>query len=399
MEREDSQISRRHFLRAITQTGAAFTMGTCSLPAGAQVSRLAQGSIRPDEPALERLIQDLIRQGHVPAAQLCVSKDGQIVVNRTYGWLDPDSRIALPTNGRLIVASLDKAITRTAIELLCARQTLVPGTDERFSMSLRPFSLFRQLDIAPPDGHIADVRLLDATVEHLLKHQVGLDSDVQFCNKVQECLGLTQLPTIRDAMRYHYYRRLDRPVGISSEYSSAGYMVLRCLIDLAGGGYINYLQQELFGPAGTKDICLSRTRLSERDPLEVRYRCANYGPSIFPEERGATAWDVNGGNGHYLDYHLVLAASAEAMAKYLCHWQCASENRLWTTTPAQLAPGLNNGCSQTDGETLAIRTAMEQRRWSMCNYVLLMNWPSDGANFKSADLHLQMDGILKRAGW
>lgn len=347
----------------------------------------------------EAAVLQLISEGEVPAALLCVSKNGQIVFSRAYGWLDSRLKTALPVNARIGLASLDKIITATAIDILCRRGAHIPKSSQTFSKSLRPFVLFQEMGIAPPNGYVRDPRLLGATVDNLLNHQVGLNDSVHFGFELQKVLGIRTLPTTADAMRYHYFQTLNRPITDKYEYSSAGFMVLRYLIDIAGGGFLNFLKREVFGPAGSTDVCQSHARIGERDPLEVRYVCSASGPSILPEDKGAIVPETEGGNGRYVDYHLVLAASAEAVVRYLSYWNWGTAERLWTGSPAELSPGINNGYHFFNGRMAAIRTAMQQRRNTMCNFALLTNWAKDRPYVKPPDFHERLETVLTRHGW
>ena len=364
----------------------------------------ATGFMKPGTEIFETVLLEAIAPSIVPAVQLCVSKDGEIVFNRAYGWINPYIKKPLPTNARIGLASLDKVVTDTAIELLCKKQTPIPGTNQYVSKTLQPFVVFRQLGIAPADGTLRDERLLQVTVENLIKHEGGgLDERVHEGFAVQQQLKLDRLPTPSDGIKFLFYQPLKRAPGTLSEYNSAGYFVLRFLIDLVGGGFVEYLKREVFGPAGTQDICLSRARPADRDPLEARYVCARKGPSIFPEDHGALIPEIEGGYGRYVDNHLVLAASAEAMTHYLSYWFFGAADRLWKDSPGQLAPGLNNGGGGYNGGMVGIATNMEQRRWTMCNYVGLANWVSDrsGASHRDfpTDLHQGMKTVLERMGW
>lgn len=342
---------------------------------------------------------ELIREGDVPAAQLCVSKGGRVVLSRAYGWLDPVKRTPLPTNARIGLASLDKVVTSTAIDLLCKARAHIPGTHEVLSHDLRPFVVFRSLGLGPADGSLVDHRLLEITVDHLLKHQAGLDQTVHDARAVQSVLKMSTPPTPRDSIRFFFRTSLDRDVGAGSSYNSAGYFVLRFLVDMIGHGFIPYLKKNVFGPAGTSDICLSHARVADRDPLEVRYKCSGCGPSIFPEDRGRVIPEIEGGNGRYVDSHLVLATSAEAVVKYLSYWVFGSGDRLWSESPAALAPGLNDGWGVYNGGMVGVRTTMVQRRWTMCNYALLMNWAGDRPGVKISDMAARLTMEAERLGW
>jgi len=153
-----------------------------------------------------------------------------------------------------------------------------------------------------------------------------------------------------------------------------------------------------FDPAGTPNICLSRTRPSNRDPLEVRYKCEPTGPSVFPKDNNKVLPRVEGG-GDWYDHHLILAASAEAVVRYLSYWYFGESWRLWADEPRHLTPGLNNGGGVFFGGMTGIRTVMNQRRWKMCNFAFLTNWVSTRPGVKEQDFNKRLEMVCEKLGW
>lgn len=398
---------RRRFLQAILTTGVASTStlwhgwaqtSTREITDSSKEGFPASGPMEPGTEEFNTAALELISEGEVPAAQLCVSKDGKIVLNRAYGYLDAGKNSPLPLNARFRLASLDKVITGTAIHRLIEDRALIRNTGEKMRLDLHPFQLFQKMGISAPADSKTDPRLFDITVKHLLDHSSGLDQGVHSAQKVQKTLELSGLPKAVDAIRYHFTKSLSFDPGSKSSYNSAGYWVLRLLVELAGGSFIGYLKKEIFGPAKTNDICLSHTRPSDRDPLEVRYQCQGSGPSLFPDQKGQVIPLIDGG-GEYNDNHLVMAASAEAVARFLSYWYFGEAKRLWTERPSRLAPGLNNGWGFFHGGMTGIRTMMFQRRWSMCNVVLLTNWVRDRPGVKPQDFAKKLEQVCKRLNW
>jgi len=368
------------------------------------------GTMDPGTEEFETAVLELLAERNVVAAQLCVSKGGRIVLNRAYGYIDPWKKTPLPVNARFRLASVDKIVTGTAVGQLCAAHAPLPlpkQSKKRYEMGLglRPFQYFRELGVGPVPGVSPDPRLYDITVEHLLEHQAGLDQSVHSFTTLREAFGLQRLPVPADAIRYHFSRPLSFDPGSKSQYDSAGYWVLRILVGLAqqqadpsqknlGPAFINYLKKNVFGPAGTDDLCLSHIRFPERERKEVRY-CVKKGGS---DEDGVFV-DL-GADGDYNDHHLILATSAEAMVRYLCYWYLGGEKRLWTTDPAHLAPGLNNGGGSFFGGMEGIETMINQRRWDMVNWCLLMNNTGGSvAGAKPQDTNRRLEAVCQKLGW
>lgn len=403
------RLARRRFLRSavgggvVTLTGAlgsahGWAQSTGRKKKAASPTSTNSGVMEPGTEEFETAALELTSVGDVPAAQLCVSKDGKIVFNRAYGWLDRQKRNRLPVNARFRLASLDKVITGTAIRQLIDAQAPLKPTGDRMSLELRPFRVFEKMGIGPEKGVRTDPRLFDVTVKHLLEHAAGLDQEVHNHVVLQRELRLSRVPTAADAMRYHFYKTLAFDPGSKSSYNSAGYWVLRFLVGLAGGTFIDYLKKNVFRPAGTADLCLSRTRPAQRDPLEVRYECVPVGPSMFPEDRGQVVPAMEGG-GEYNDHHLILATSAEAVVRYLSYWYFGGAQRLWTSDPGHLAPGLDNGGGVYFGGMTGIRTVMHQRRSTMCNFAFLTNWVRTHPDEQEQDSNKRLESVCQKLGW
>jgi hypothetical protein len=64
-----------------------------------------------------------------------------------------------------------------------------------------------------------------------------------------------------------------------------------------------------------------------------------------------------------------------------------------------VAPNLNNGSGVYNGGMVGIRTGMQQRRWTMCNYALLTNWVRDRPGNKSQDFHKRVEQVLAGLHW
>jgi hypothetical protein len=107
-----------------------------------------------------------------------------------------------------------------------------------------------------------------------------------------------------------------------------------------------------------------------------------------------------GADGDYNDHHIVLATSAEALVKYLCYWYFAGEKRLWTSDPAHLAPGLNNGGGVFFGGMEGVETMVSQRRWAMVNWALVMNNAGGSvAGVEKQNTNLRLEAACKKIGW
>ncbi len=261
--------------RLVTVQGHGSTGPVPSVPAtGVSVPELA-----PFDDAMKRFIASR----NIPAAVICVSRDGKIVLERAYGYLDRNNTVPLKTSAMFRIASLSKPITAAAVRRLAAAG--------RLSLSAKVFNVGQPggglLSITP--FGTADTRLRDITVEHLLNHQGGWDryksGDPMFnAISIAQTLGVDNPPTQRDFVRYMMGRPLDFTPGSKSEYSNFGYLLLGLIVEqITGEDYTAHVQREIFAPQGaaSTEVELGASLFAFRNPREPWYSHPSVVPNVF----------------------------------------------------------------------------------------------------------------------
>jgi N-acyl-D-amino-acid deacylase len=272
------------------------------------------------------------------AATLALSKDGQLVCTRGYGWRDRARRQPTRPNDYLRIASVTKPITAAAVKTLVRDGSLTLDT-----------KVFEFLKLVPPRGSTPDPRLDRITVRHLLEHTAGWDATQSFdpmfrTADVVSFLKLGRPAEADDIVRYMLAKPLQFEPGERSQYSNFGYCVLGRVIEKAAGtSYSAYLDRALLTPHDIQDIRLARNLPRYRSPREVSYPTDDVLVEV-------------------MDSHGGLVASTAALCTFLDHYWIDGEPR---------ESGLGRDLSFFG--SLPGTTAMVRQRPDGCNVAVLFN--------------------------
>jgi CubicO group peptidase (beta-lactamase class C family) len=401
--RRETMMNRAEFLHAAGRTVVA-GLALSALSAGVQAAKPrprqqgkpTNGFIVPLLMPMEQNVLAFMEEHEIPSGSLAVSKDGSLLVKRAYGYLDKDEKKALPVNAKFRLASIDKIITATGVEMMCRLGPKVEPTGEVFHRDLRVFRALWKAGVRPPEGAKPDPRIFEITVGHLLEHKSGL-ADLGTAREAMKGLVLTELPTPLDYLRCNFLHPLTFDPGAKSEYSNTGYATLRFILHWLSGDFLAFMKKHVLFPTGARDFGLTKCRPSERDPKEVWYSTKFNGPSLFPEDGGKECPGPEGGAGEYYDSTLVLTASAEAVVRYLDFWYFGAARLLRDPRTGKLAQGNDNGGSIYFGSMIGAATMMTQRRHTMCNVALLFNHREEREGRKS-DMGTPVISVLEAVG-
>jgi CubicO group peptidase (beta-lactamase class C family) len=159
---------------------------------------------------------------------ILLRKAGCPSISKAYGYADEDTNRKIKSDTVFLTGSITKIFTATAI--LKLKEEGRVGLDE-------PVNAY--LDYIPDDK-------ASITIAHLLTHRSGLDEDYWDRNR-----DLTE----RQYVEMILARDLNSVPGEEYRYNNFGYHLLKLVIEkVTGISYQEYLQQELFGPVGIKDI-------------------------------------------------------------------------------------------------------------------------------------------------
>ena len=163
---------------------------------------------------------------------LLVAKEGKPVLSRAWGMATETAKNTAET--KFNIGSINKAFTRAAIEQLAAAGKL--SLDDPLRKHLPDYP-----------SPVAD----EITIRQLLDHQSGL-GDI-FGERYRNAPP-SKLRELRDFLPLFADQPLKFAPGTSRGYSNAGYVVLGLVIEkLSGLTYRDYVQKNVFGPAGMKN--------------------------------------------------------------------------------------------------------------------------------------------------
>ncbi len=257
--------------------------------------------------AVDRYINEQLRQRHIPGLSLAVVKNGKVVNAKGYGLANLEHRVPATADTVYYLGSIAKQLTATGIMMLVQRGKV--SLDERIS---------RYLPGLPAAW--AEVR-----VRNLLNHTAGIPDYMSAPG-----LNWKQDYTYEQIVELAANRPPHFAPGQAWRYVNTNYLLLdRIIQSVSGQTWDQFLTQEVFRPLGmsstrllSKDIISHRAAPYDWDEKTAVWRNTGYlSPSLF----------INGSGG--------LLSSVVDLAK----WDAAlygerilsqaSLNQMWTPTP------------------------------------------------------------------
>jgi CubicO group peptidase (beta-lactamase class C family) len=238
-----------------------YRLGSCRPATGTAVAGME---------GLDEAIDSFMSEIGAKAATLAVADNGRLLFCRGYGYADKEERQPTQPEHIMRIASCSKPFTAALVKGLLRAGKLRPD------LRVCPY-----LAIRPREGSIADARLQSITVSQLLEHKGGFDREQSFdpmfaMKKIETALKLEGPPSARDVVEYMMTQPLQFNPGERTAYSNFGYCVLGRVVEKAtGASYVEAVQRGISRPLGIRDLILSRTKASERDPREVWYPVAD----------------------------------------------------------------------------------------------------------------------------
>jgi hypothetical protein len=204
------------------------------------------GARVPELSAFDESMVSFMEQFDIGAGALGVAHEGNVVLERGYGWADDAETNETALDSFFRIGSVSKSLTQAAV------YELVQAGDISYDDRVLPL-----LSVDPPGGEPADDRFGEITVRHLVDHQAGLvpggnpefQDPVFVPRAVAEHLGIERPPTTEDFVRYLLDRDLEYDPGTPADelsfdpYSNVGYVVLTQLVAaVTGQSYQSYLE-------------------------------------------------------------------------------------------------------------------------------------------------------------
>lgn len=216
--------------------------------------------------AFDETVLSFMNQERIPGGVLAVGRDGDLLLERGYGYRDADREEPMTPDTLCRIASLSKAFTRAAIHRLL----------EETDLSSRD-RVFDHLDLDPLPEETYNDDLDAITVGHLLDHQGGWDreeaADPLFTQlDIALERGWDEPPDRTQLIRHMLSEPLQFSPGAGRAYSNFGYLVLGELVEsLTAGSYQSYLETSFLEPNGIDDVRLGRSLPADRPDRETWY--------------------------------------------------------------------------------------------------------------------------------
>ncbi len=211
--------------------------------------------------AFNKTLSEYMKRNRISQGAVCVTKEDQTLVHLGVGT-NPDTVFR--------IASITKAITRAAIQLLVSERKLPLDT-----------KVLPLLNLPLSDG--TDPLLGRITVQQLLNHSGGWDIAVMgydptfYSDEIAKALNkpISELTPV-DTVRFMITKPPQFEPGSKSVYSNFGYIVLGRVIEtISGQTYETFIQNKLMKPLGITGIRIGN---SNKDEHEAFYEDDNYDP-------------------------------------------------------------------------------------------------------------------------
>lgn len=320
---------------------------------------------------------------HIGAGTLTISRYGEMLYSRAYGWRDSARTQPLSPNAMMRLASNSKPVTAAAIRRLVSDNLLTLDT-----------KAFPFLGLTPA-GAVADSRIDDVTVQQLLDHTGGwnrtIAGDIMFKSRdISRALGISTPPTKAQIAEWAMTQPLQHAPGTTAAYSNFGYLVLGLIVEkVSGQRYVEFVRQNIFTTTAASEVIEGRSRALDRDPREPFYSDPYTGCSVFNVDVCVQVPWPNGG--WYLeafDSCGGLVASGPALASFL--------ESYWINGSLRV---LGSAGSFTFYGSLDGTFTMARQRGDAANIVALFNQRTDPSGLAYEDIRGVVDAVSLQIRW
>lgn len=296
---------------------------------------------------VDKAIADFMVEKGIGALVAAVSRGGEVVYDRAFGFQDDKLAVPLRVGTSMRLASISKPIVAATVKTM-----LRSG---KMSESDTVWDLLELEAEAPPK---LDKRWKDVTVGHLLKHEGGWDrdvsGDVMFMAPTVAKEMRTELDelTFENVFEWMLERPLDFDPGAKEAYSNFGYNLLAMVAaSVSGMPWEKLVNETVASEAGMTTLVVSPTEVENRVAGEIWYHYhPEYGkePSVMPFRT-----EIQYGSGS-------LSCSAADLCRFLEKYWISGEPRNgngYTYNFFGSMPGTTSVCGQRkDGVNFAVIT-------------------------------------------
>jgi len=247
------------------------------------------GTAHPALSDLDEGIRSYMAERGIGALSLAVSRDGEILHQRAFGWANSDFKEPLSVETRLRMASVTKPVVAAVVKTLFAMETLSPDALVYELLNLDQY----------PEAKDADLRWKKVTVQQLLDHCGGWETDFTFrSSAIIESLGidLEEMKPIH-VVRYALTQPMEFEPGEKESYCNLGYILLVRVVEaVSGQDFIAFLQDTIGAESGASAWNWSTADAPDRNPQEGWYVYhPEYAEPVVPLPSRTQAGDGAGG--------------------------------------------------------------------------------------------------------
>jgi D-alanyl-D-alanine carboxypeptidase len=207
-----------------------------------------------DREHINRTIDQFMVKFKVPGLSIALSKDGELMLSKGYGYANREEHVPVTPSHRFRVASVAKPITSIAIMKLV----------EEGKLNLDDL-VFGEQGILAYEFHTTDPYVITVTVRHLLEHSAGREWSNSKNDPMFMKTGLNHTELIQWVLDH---RTLDRAPGSSYAYSNFGYCVLGRVIEKVAGVPYSAFVKGLLAEHGITSLAIATNEPAE---MEVTY--------------------------------------------------------------------------------------------------------------------------------
>jgi len=209
---------------------------------------------------IDSTMMAFIKREEIAGASLAISRGDSLIYVKSYGYADREKKVKMQPYNRMRIASVSKLITAVGIMKLC-EEGLISLDDKVFT----PDGPLGKCSFC---GDIRDRRMLNITIEQLLRHKGGFSNrahgDLFFGND----LSSSGDELLSKALRYS----LGFTPGATQEYSNVGFYILgRIIEEVTGRKYHEWIKSEILEPCGCHDFDVAGNSILERKDHEAKY--------------------------------------------------------------------------------------------------------------------------------
>ncbi|MEQ1745114.1 MAG: serine hydrolase [Saprospiraceae bacterium] len=231
-----------------------------------------------DMAAVDALVKKYMDDNDIPGLSFAMSRNGKLVLAKTYGMADKEASERVAPRHRFRVASVSKPFTSVAIMRLIQ--------ENKLKLTDKVFGAGTLLGTTYGTKAYSD-RVKGISLEHLLTHTAGgwgnQNNDPMFQDKTWSLATLIGNTLDNNALT-------DDP-GDKYSYSNFGFCLLGRIIERkTGKSYADYLKQDILAQCGIGGMDIAGNTLAQRKSNEVKY----YAPGD-PYNMNVTRMDAHGG--------------------------------------------------------------------------------------------------------